>query len=74
MGCYDTLIMPCPRCGAAVYEQVKPGYMNTYTFGEDPIQDQEFIGEYTCDNCHKSFALELESAPRVIVRLIEDET
>jgi transposase-like protein len=68
MGCYDTLLIDCPHCGEETSDQKKPGYMNTYRFGIDPIDDMEFEGSFTCEHCNKSFTVESESTPKMIVK------
>lgn len=71
MGVFDTYIIPCPHCNSLVEEQVKPGYMNTHRYGEDPEQDMMFVGPYTCYTCNKSFTIELETVPRTVIRKME---
>ena len=72
MGCFDTYLFKCPWCGEEVEDQVKPGYMNTYRFGEDPMQDLDMVGSYTCyDGCKKSFKVIFETMPKMIV--VRDE-
>ena len=73
MGCFDTYIFECPWCGKEVREQVKPGYMNTYRFGEDLEQDVEMEGHYTCyDGCGKNFYVKFETSPKMVI--VKDET
>lgn len=68
MGCFDTYIFECPWCGGEVQDQVKPGYMNTYRFGEDPDQDIEMRGHYShWDGCKKSFTVDFESVPKIVI-------
>ena len=71
MGCFDTYVIDCPHCQEQVYDQDKPGYMNTYYFGEDPMIDLKFRGEYSCEHCHKNFSVEMEAVPKMIVRKID---
>lgn len=38
MGCFDTVRIPCPKCGSAIEEQSKAGpcNLNTYTLSDMP--------------------------------------
>jgi hypothetical protein len=72
MGLFDTYIIPCPHCGESVYDQKKPGYMNTYVFGDNPIDDLEFAGFYHCYFCKKDFTVEMESVPKMIIKKVEE--
>lgn len=67
MGVFDTYIIPCPYCNALVEDQKKPGYMNTYTFGDSPLTDLDFAGYYSCYTCSKSFMVEPESVPKMVI-------
>jgi hypothetical protein len=55
-----------------VEEQVKPGWMNTYTFGDDPEKDMDFAGWYNCYTCHRNFTVEMETVPRMVVKKAEE--
>lgn len=76
MGCFDTYKFICPWCNKKTTDQVKPGYMNTYTFGEDLDQDIEMRGTYTCEHCDYDFSVDFETVPKIsVIRLVgvEDE-
>lgn len=68
MGCYDTYIINCPYCDSEVYDDRKPGSMNTYRFGNDPNDDMDFAGFYKCYACNHDFTIEMEFVPKMIVR------
>lgn len=73
MGCFDTYIFKCPWCDKEVQNQVKPGYMNSYRFGEDPVQDVEMRGHYTCyEGCKKNFYVTFETLPKMIIKRDEE--
>lgn len=71
MGCFDTYSFICPWCEKETTDQVKPGYMNYYKFGDSTIQDMEMCGEYTCEQCGKNFEVEMETLPRVFIKKVE---
>jgi hypothetical protein len=71
MGVFDTYTIPCPYCNSLVDEQMKPGSMDHFVFGEDPVQDLQFAGYYNCDACHGAFTVELETIPKVVIKKYE---
>ena len=68
MGLFDTYHIDCPHCGLDIEDQVKPGCMDDFYFGKDPIQDMEFRGFYTCYQCKGEFTVEMETIPKMIVK------
>lgn len=74
MGCFDTYIFPkCPWCGKKMEEQVKPGDMNYFRFGDDVMDDVKMLGCYThWDGCKKSFYVEFETTPKIILRKADE--
>lgn len=71
MGLFDTYLIDCPHCNEEIKDQKKPGDMNVFRFGLDPIDDMNFCGYYICRYCNGEFSVELESQPKVIIRKIE---
>lgn len=74
MGLFDTFIFPkCPWCGEKVEEQVKPGDMSCYRFGENVNDDVLMRGRYThWEGCKKSFIVDFETLPKMIIRRDEE--
>jgi hypothetical protein len=73
MGLFDTYVINCPHCGEQTEDQKKPGYLNTYIFGEDPVMDLDFEGYWICYKCQGVFNVELESVPKMVIKKIEKE-
>ncbi len=71
MGVFDTLEFECPNCSKIIEDQIKPGNMNYYKFGEDPRTDLLFEGTHTCYGCYKTFLFEMESIPKMIIKELE---
>lgn len=64
MGCYETIMVPCPKCGAEYPAQSKSGpcTLETYTLADAPddvIEDVNRHAPFTCESCGQSFAVEL---------------
>lgn len=68
MGVFDTLEIECPNCFRIIEDQVKPGSMNYYKFGDDPKTDMLFEGLHYCGGCNKSFLIEMETLPKMIIK------
>jgi uncharacterized Zn finger protein len=73
MGCFDTVLIPCPTCGQDYPEQTKAGacLLEEYTFENAPPEALASINEYapfTCDNCGTVFAVRIHvmAVPYVI--------
>lgn len=71
MGIFNTYLIDCPWCKRENNRQTKPGDMKTYFFGDDPVDDLKFQGFYECDHCDKSFTVEMESVPKMIIKKYE---
>ena len=60
MGCYDTVIVPCPKCGAEEQFQSKGGacLMREFTLAdcpEDVFSDVNRHSPYVCGECGAAF-------------------
>jgi DNA-directed RNA polymerase subunit RPC12/RpoP len=71
MGLFDTNAIRCPYCDFLIEDQVKPGDMNYYMYGDSPVKDLDFVGSYTCYSCYKKFTIEMETAPRTVMKKVE---
>ena len=65
MGCFDTVILPCPKCGAVYEAQSKSGdcAFETYTLGAAPVDVLPGINDYApfrCSECHTFFVADLQ--------------
>jgi predicted RNA-binding Zn-ribbon protein involved in translation (DUF1610 family) len=61
MGCYDTVLVPCPQCGEAYEAQSKGGecLLGLYTPDTAPpevIHDLNRHAPFTCDACGHEFS------------------
>lgn len=72
MGCFDTLVIHCPHCNELLEEQDKPGYMNYYRFGDDPVDDIKFLGYHSCYACNKAFTVEFETVPKLVIKKADE--
>jgi hypothetical protein len=82
MGCYETIMIPCPRCGERYPAQSKSGpcEMETYTLEEAPndvVDDVNRHAPFRCDKCAAVFEVELTEtrsetwrSPAVIDRVV----
>lgn len=64
MGCYDTVLVPCPQCGAKSPFQSKGGecICGTYELEEAPdgvLSDVNRNAPNTCEECGTSFKVKL---------------
>jgi predicted RNA-binding Zn-ribbon protein involved in translation (DUF1610 family) len=60
MGCYDTVLVPCPECGEIEYFQSKGGdcLMRDFTLDECPtdvLTDINRHAPYECQRCGTKF-------------------
>jgi len=67
MGCFDTLLFTCPKCGKkdAIYEQLKPDIYGMETFRDKEIPDPLILmckdDEFVCSECSTWFRLKVKS-------------
>ena len=64
MGCYETIMVPCPKCGAEYGAQSKSGpcALDTYTLVDAPddvIEDVNRHAPFVCESCGQSFCVDL---------------
>lgn len=69
MGCYDSVGVPCPKCGTRSEFQSKSGdctcsYYDLERCPPEVLADVNRHAPNTCDNCGTSFKVEL--APRSV--------
>lgn len=70
MGVYDTVIVPCPKCGRKEYFQTKSGacVLKTYTLAEAPedvMIDANRHSPHRCIRCQAWF--EVDEATKTVV-------
>jgi hypothetical protein len=76
MGCFDTVRVPCPQCGARQEAQSKGGECSLSTFElenapADVLSDVNRHAPFTCDGCGTLFKV-LVISRGVSVRQEED--
>jgi transcription elongation factor Elf1 len=64
MGCFDTVLVPCPRCGTREEAQTKSGPCNLATYNLDKAPTEVLAninrhGPFTCVNCGAVFKVNL---------------
>jgi DNA-directed RNA polymerase subunit RPC12/RpoP len=67
VGCFDTVMVPCPSCGEKYQAQSKSGpcKLVTYELTEAPgdvLDDVNRHAPFTCEKCHATFDVALEYA------------
>jgi len=65
MGCYETIEVPCPKCGSLYLAQSKSGpcEMGYYSLEDAPndvIADVNRHAPFECERCGTLFEVELE--------------
>lgn len=68
MGVYDTVMVPCPKCGGKYECQSKSGdcTLMTYELEEAPAEvlyDVNHHAPYYCPNCNIKFGVQFEIRP-----------
>ena len=71
MGCYDTVMVPCPKCGNRIPFQSKSGecILAEYDMEEAPedvLRDVNRHAPYECEKCRIWFQVEVDITPAVI--------
>ncbi len=72
MGCYETIEVPCPKCGEIEEAQSKSGpcAMSQYTLKNVPIdvlQDVNRHAPFQCSKCGTYFQVEFSVAPVALI-------
>ena len=72
MGCYETIEVPCPKCGEIEYAQSKSGpcVMTNYKLNNVPVDVLQGINRHApfkCHKCHTYFHVEFSIAPLALV-------
>jgi hypothetical protein len=70
MGCYDTILIPCPNCGEIYDAQSKSGdcTLETYSFDNCPndvMQNVNRHAPFTCWTCKQQFMVVFDPEPRI---------
>jgi hypothetical protein len=80
MGCYDTVVVPCPKCGEEYFAQSKGGYCLLYEYPldkapDDVLSDVNRHAPFTCYKCRTKFEVkdERKTAKIKVVEVKEDQ-
>jgi uncharacterized Zn finger protein len=70
MGCYDTVLVPCPKCGKVDFFQTKGGECLLREFKledapQDVLSDVNRHAPYTCADCGTVFHVEEKDSKAV---------
>lgn len=75
MGMYDTVLVPCPKCGEESEFQSKGG--DCLLFGyrledcpQDVLRDINRHSPNECEKCGTSFAIELQEVVKLVGRAV----
>lgn len=72
MGVYDTVLVPCPKCGRPHEAQSKGAdrpCLDRYELNDAPLKvlaDVNRHAPFRCDNCGSVFKVELTLTPRLV--------
>lgn len=72
MGMYDSVYVPCPKCGELTDFQTKSGNctLSEYTLEnapEDVLFDINRHSPYTCNNCQTKFSVKITYKTEVVI-------
>ena len=77
MGCFDTVRIPCPKCGDFYSEQTKAGFCGLITYGiyDAPVKLLADIEPETfkCATCGTHFKLKLQVNAQVIYADVDED-
>jgi len=78
MGCYDSVMVPCPRCGKKTEFQSKGGecLLRIYQLGEAPPDVMTDINRHsprTCSGCGALFRVVCEFLVTAVPMLVEPD-
>ena len=77
MGVYDTILVPCPKCGEEYEAQSKSGpctcsYYSIDHVPADVAEDINRHAPFTCDKCGNVFSVTSRSSRREYIDLSEE--
>lgn len=73
MGCFDTVIVPCPVCGTKSEFQSKSGLclLATYELADAPADVLEDVNRHapnTCEKCGTQYGVKVEVVTKPVIR------
>lgn len=71
MGMFDTVMVPCPKCGERYAAQSKSGEcdLSTYhleTCPSDALGDVNRHAPFVCEGCGAVFEVQFHATPRIV--------
>ena len=71
MGCYDSILLPCPKCGELYEAQSKSGdcLLRVFDFDKTPSDVMKNVNRhapFTCFNCGEIFHVEFNPTPKTV--------
>jgi hypothetical protein len=71
MGCYDTVLLPCPECGKIYDAQSKSGdcLLRVYNFNDAPDDVMSNVNRhapFVCFECGTVFHVEFNPEPKIV--------
>jgi endogenous inhibitor of DNA gyrase (YacG/DUF329 family) len=79
MGCYDTVLVPCPKCGELYDAQSKSGdcTLRVFDFENTPPDVMSNVNRhapFVCFKCKTVFCVEFNPSPKVVkTEYVEDD-
>jgi endogenous inhibitor of DNA gyrase (YacG/DUF329 family) len=79
MGCYDTVLVPCPKCGELYDAQSKSGdcLCGVFDFENTPSNVMSNVNRhapFVCDKCKTVFCVKFNPKPEVVeTEYVEDD-
>jgi len=79
MGCYDIVLLPCPKCGEIYGAQSKSGdcLLKEYDFATTPENVMFNVNRhapFVCEKCGTVFCVEFNPSPEIVeTEYIEDD-
>ncbi len=78
MGCFDTIIIPCPRCGEEYDAQSKSGecVLEDYALSDAPddvMADANRHAPFVCVKCHTVFNVDIKNRQTKQLPMTEEE-
>lgn len=72
MGMFDTVFVPCPKCGVKYPAQSKSGDCGLYTYElekapNDVLADVNRHAPFKCENCESEFEVKLKIKTKVVL-------